>query len=186
MASAARPPGYLVGAGTAPLPPQPSTSRAYLPSLRRPRTSRDWRSLRDCRRGDDEQRARGRLSYDAPIRSADDIGATPLAARVVNVKPSRIRSLRELFEIYARCARDQRPMYGGGMAELGVGRGQIELLAALFHADAPNDVAPSAYNEEDPPGDLPASPLTPQPEAIGFRWDGVDTHHHSCHAPRDR
>jgi hypothetical protein len=111
-----------------------------------------------------------RVSYDAPIRSADDIGATPLAARAVNVKPSRIGSLRELFEIYARCARDQRPMYGGGMAELGVGRGQIQLLAALFHADAPNDVAPSGYNEEDPPGDLPASPLTPRPEATGFRW----------------
>src|SRR4051812_35249546 len=111
-----------------------------------------------------------RVSYDAPIRSADDIGATPLAARVVNVKPSRIGSLRALFEVYARCARERRPMYGGGMAELGVGRGQIQLLAALFHADAPNDVAPSAYNEEAPPGDLPASPLTPQPEATGFRW----------------
>src|SRR5919204_4689652 len=111
-----------------------------------------------------------RVSYDAPIRTAQDIGATPLAARVVNVKPSRIGSLRELFEVYARCARDQRPMYGGGMGELGVGRGQIELLAALFHADAPNDVAPSAYNEDDPPGGLPASPLAPRPEATGFRW----------------
>jgi hypothetical protein len=127
-----------------------------------------------------------RVSYDAPIRSADDIGATPLAARVVNVKPSRIGSLRELFEVYARCARDQRPMYGGGMGELGVGRGQIELLAALFHADAPNDVAPRAYNEEDPPGDLPSSPLTPRPEATGFRWTGVDAHHHSCRTPRAR
>jgi L-alanine-DL-glutamate epimerase-like enolase superfamily enzyme len=38
-----------------------------------------------------------RISYDAPIRSADDVGATPLAARVVNVKPSRIGSVRELF-----------------------------------------------------------------------------------------
>lgn len=111
-----------------------------------------------------------RVSYDAPIRSAADIGATPLAARVVNVKPSRIGSLRALFEVYARCARERRPMYGGGMGELGVGRGQIELLAALFHADAPNDVAPSAYNEDDPPGGLPASPLAPRPAAIGFRW----------------
>jgi L-alanine-DL-glutamate epimerase-like enolase superfamily enzyme len=111
-----------------------------------------------------------RVSYDAPIRSADDIGATPLAARAINVKPSRIGSLRELFEVYARCARDQRPMYGGGMGELGVGRGQIELLAALFHADAPNDVAPSPYNVDDPPGDLPASPLTPRPDVTGFRW----------------
>ena len=111
-----------------------------------------------------------RVSYDSPIRSAEDIGATPLAARVVNVKPSRIGSLRALFEVYARCARERRPMYGGGMGELGVGRGQIELLAALFHADAPNDVAPSAYNEDDPPGGLPASPLAPRPAATGFRW----------------
>ena len=111
-----------------------------------------------------------RVSYDAPIHSAEDIGATPLAARVVNVKPSRIGSLRALFEVYARCTRERRPMYGGGMGELGVGRGQIELLAALFHADAPNDVAPSAYNEDDPPGGLPASPLAPRPAATGFRW----------------
>jgi len=111
-----------------------------------------------------------RVSYDAPIRGAEDIGATPLAARVVNVKPARIGSLRALFDVYARCARERRPMYGGGMGELGVGRGQIELLAALFHADAPNDVAPSAYNEDDLPGGLPASPLAPRPEATGFRW----------------
>jgi hypothetical protein len=111
-----------------------------------------------------------RVSYDAPIRDAEDIGATPLAARIVNVKPSRIGSLRRLFDVYARCARERRPMYGGGMGELGVGRGQIELLAALFHADAPNDVAPSAYNEDDPPGGLPASPMAPRPETTGFRW----------------
>jgi hypothetical protein len=61
-------------------------------------------------------------------------------------------------------------MYGGGMGELGVGRGQIELLASLFHADAPNDVAPSAYNEDDPDGSLPGSPLPPRAAATGFRW----------------
>jgi L-alanine-DL-glutamate epimerase-like enolase superfamily enzyme len=111
-----------------------------------------------------------RVSYDAPIHGAEDIGPTPLAGRVVNVKPARIGSLRPLLEVYARCARERRPMYGGGLGELGVARGQIELLAALFHADAPNDVAPSAYNEDDPPGRLPASPLAPRPEATGFRW----------------
>ena len=111
-----------------------------------------------------------RVSYDAPIHDAEDIGATPLAAPIVNVKPSRIGSLRGLFDVYARCARERRPMYGGGMGELGVGRGQVELLAALFHANAPNDVAPSAYNEDDPPCVLPASPLAPRPEATGFRW----------------
>jgi L-alanine-DL-glutamate epimerase-like enolase superfamily enzyme len=111
-----------------------------------------------------------RVSYDAPIHGAEDIGATPLAARAVNVKPSRIGGLRPLLDVYAHCARERRSMYGGGMGELGVGRGQIELLAALFHADAPNDVAPSAYNEDDPPGALPRSPLAPRPEATGFRW----------------
>ena len=111
-----------------------------------------------------------RVSYDAPIRSAEDIGATPLPGRAVNVKPARIGDLQRLFEVYARCARERRPMYGGGFGELGVGRGQIELLAALFHADTPNDVAPSAYNEDDPPGSLPASPLAPSPAPTGFRW----------------
>ena len=111
-----------------------------------------------------------RVSYDAPIHGAEDIGATPLAARVVNVKPGRVGSLEGLFEVYARCAREGRPMYGGGFGELGVGRGQIELLASLFHADGPNDVAPSAYNEDDPPGLLPASPLAPSPASSGFRW----------------
>jgi hypothetical protein len=111
-----------------------------------------------------------RVSYDAPIRGPEDIGATPLPGGVVNVKPSRIGGLRGLFGVYARCARERRPMYGGGMGELGVGRGQIELLAALFHPDAPNDVAPSAYNEDDPSGPLPASPLAPRPEVAGFRW----------------
>jgi hypothetical protein len=111
-----------------------------------------------------------RVSYDSPIHTAEDIGATPLAARVLNVKPSRIGRLYDLFEVYARGAREGRPMYGGGMGELGVGRGQIELLAALFHADAPNDVAPSAYNEDDPASELPGSPLPPRPAATGFRW----------------
>ena len=112
-----------------------------------------------------------RVSYDAPILSADDVGT--LDARVVNVKPSRIGSLRRLFEVYARCERERRPMYGGGMGELGVGRGQIELLAAIFHPDGPNDVAPSAYNEDDPSDGLPGSPLEPRPEATGFRWSAV-------------
>ncbi len=78
-----------------------------------------------------------RVSYDAPIHSAEDIGATPLTARVVNVKPSRIGSLRALFEVYARCAREQRPMYGGGMGELGVGRGQIDCSPRCFTPTRP-------------------------------------------------
>ena len=55
------------------------------------------------------------------------------------------------------------------MGELGVGRGQIELLAALFHPDAPNDVAPSAFNAPELPDGLPSSPLIARRVGVGFR-----------------
>jgi hypothetical protein len=111
-----------------------------------------------------------RLSYDAPIHTTRDLHATPLAARNVNVKPSRVGSLQALLDLYAYCQTHGMRMYGGGMGELGVGRGQIQLLASLFHADAPNDVAPGGYNAIDPQDVLPSSPLGPRPAATGFRW----------------
>jgi hypothetical protein len=61
-------------------------------------------------------------------------------------------------------------MYGGGQFELGPGRGQIQYLASLFHADGPNDVAPGGYNDVDPPAGLPDSPLPVQTSDVGFRW----------------
>jgi L-alanine-DL-glutamate epimerase-like enolase superfamily enzyme len=111
-----------------------------------------------------------RVSFDAPIATATDIATAPFGARIVNVKPSRIGGVRALLEVYEHCERDGVRMYGGGMGELGVARGQIELLAALFHADGPNDVAPSAYNLPDLPPGLPQSPLTPPTAITGFRW----------------
>jgi L-alanine-DL-glutamate epimerase-like enolase superfamily enzyme len=111
----------------------------------------------------------GRVSYDAPIHSVDDLAATPISPRTVNVKPCRTGGLRALLALYAHCEAEGIQMYGGGMGENGVGRGQIQLLASLFHPDGPNDVAPSAFNSSDPPEDLPSSPLPPRPEATGFR-----------------
>jgi hypothetical protein len=105
-----------------------------------------------------------RVSLDAPIRTPADVGAT----RTINVKPSRIGGLRPLFALYEWCDANGVAMYGGGMGELGVGRGQIELLAALFHPDAPNDVAPSAFNALDPPDGLPSSPLVLDDVGTGF------------------
>jgi hypothetical protein len=55
------------------------------------------------------------------------------------------------------------------MGEVGVGRGQIQLLASLFHADGPNDTAPSGYNAAVPDASLPGSPLDPLPAPVGFR-----------------
>ena len=112
-----------------------------------------------------------RVSFDAPIATADDIAGAAFGARIVNVKPSRIGSLRALFDVYAHCEQAGIAMYGGGMGEVGVARGQIELLASLFHPDAPNDVAPSAYNMPDLPPGLPQSPLTAPAGVVGFRWE---------------
>ena len=110
-----------------------------------------------------------RITWDAPIHSTDDILAMPVLPRTVNLKPSRFGSLRALFEGYDFCAERGMGAYGGGQFELGPGRGQIQYLAALFHADAPNDIAPSGYDDLEPEPGLPASPLTPDPEPTGFR-----------------
>jgi hypothetical protein len=70
---------------------------------------------------------------------------------------------------YDYCAEQGMGMYGGGQSELGVGRGQIQVLASLFHPDGPNDIAPSGYDWAEFPEGLPPSPLDPALEATGFR-----------------
>jgi L-alanine-DL-glutamate epimerase-like enolase superfamily enzyme len=111
-----------------------------------------------------------RISWDAIIHSVADIQALPFQPRMVNIKPSRLGPLRELFGAYDYCEANGIGMYGGGQFELGPGRGQIQYLASLFHADAPNDTAPSGYNDPDVTDGLPQSPLAPQPSDVGFRW----------------
>ena len=108
---------------------------------------------------------RDRVAFDAPITRVSDI-----TTRVINVKPSRIGGLRPLFEIYEHCAANGIAMYGGGMGELGIARGQVELLASMFHPDADNDVAPSAFNAPELEAALPSSPLEPPSLSPGFRW----------------
>jgi L-alanine-DL-glutamate epimerase-like enolase superfamily enzyme len=113
---------------------------------------------------------RERFSWDALIHSIEDIEALPYPPRMVNIKPSRLGGLRNLLDAYDYCAQRGIGNYGGGQFELGVGREQIQYLASLFHGDAPNDVAPSAFNLPEPVAGLPASPLAPLPSAAGFRW----------------
>ena len=113
---------------------------------------------------------RDRVTWDAPIHGIADIEALPYPPRMVNVKPSRVGSLRELFATYAYCDERGIGMYGGGQFELGPGRGQIQLLASLYHPDTPNDVSPSGFHSPDPPPGLPESPLPPQAHDRGFRW----------------
>jgi L-alanine-DL-glutamate epimerase-like enolase superfamily enzyme len=113
---------------------------------------------------------RERFTWDAPIHSIADIEALPYPPRMVNIKPSRLGGLRNLLDAYDFCAARGIGNYGGGQFELGVGRGQIQYLASLFHPDAPNDVAPTGFNLPVPPAGLQPSPLPPAPSAEGFRW----------------
>ena len=112
---------------------------------------------------------RDRITWDAPIHSWADVEALPFAPRVLNSKPSRFGPVSRLFEFYDRCAEAGISLYGGGQFELGVGRGQIQLLAGLFHPEGSNDVAPGGYNAPEPLPGLPVSPLDPSPAATGFR-----------------
>jgi len=113
---------------------------------------------------------RDRVTWDANIHSVADIEGLPFAPRMVNVKPSRFGPLHRLFAAYDYCEARGIAMYGGGEFELGPGRGHIQLLASLFHPDGPNDVAPGAFNDPEPPPGLPSSPLPVAASDLGFRW----------------
>ena len=112
---------------------------------------------------------RERFSWDASIHSIEDIRSLPYPPRMVNIKPSRLGGLRNLLDAYDYCAEHGIGGYGGGQFELGVGRSQNQYLASLFHADAPNDVAPTGFNLPEPAPGLPSSPLAPAPTQSGFR-----------------
>ena len=111
---------------------------------------------------------RHRVTWDAPIHSAADITAQRWPPGTVNIKPSRFGTLRALFDTYDYCAARGIHAYGGGQYELGPGRGQAQYLAALFHPDAPNDLAPAGFDDPAPPPDLPCSPMIVIPAPIGF------------------
>ena len=110
-----------------------------------------------------------RISYDSPIYGVADLDTTPLPPQAVNIKPCRVGDVRSLLEVYAAVEERGLITYGGGMGELDVGRGQIQLLASLFHPEGPNDVAPGGYNFDTPAADLPSSPLPADPAPTGFR-----------------
>ncbi len=111
---------------------------------------------------------RERITWDAGIHDWTDVEALPFAPRALNCKPSRFGSVKRLFDFYDACAKHDIALYGGGQYELGPGRAQIQLLASLFHPDAPNDVAPDGFNVTEPVSGLPEPPLRVEPTA-GFR-----------------
>jgi len=111
-----------------------------------------------------------RLSLGASVHSTANLRSTPFEPDWCSITPSRFGTVRSLLETIEYCAERDISMYGGGQCELCVGRGHIQLLASLFYPDAPNEVAPRAYNKPTIRADLHSSPWShpmPQPG-----WNG--------------
>jgi len=113
-----------------------------------------------------------RVTWDYPIRGVDSIQRLPWEPSWLNIKPSRFGSVRSLLEAVEYCEAAGIGMFGGGQFELGVGREHLHALASVFYPDAPNDVAPSGYNDPEPSDGLPESPLDPPARPRGFEWGG--------------
>jgi hypothetical protein len=113
---------------------------------------------------------RDRITWDAPIHSVADIKGLPFPPRMLNFKPSRFGSLRNLLDAYDYAEDNDIRIYGGGQFELGPGRGQIQYLASVFHPDTPNDVAPGGFNSPALRDGMPSSPIRIEPAATGFRF----------------
>jgi hypothetical protein len=111
-----------------------------------------------------------RVAWDYPITGVESVEALPFEPEWLNVKPSRFGTVESLLATVAYARERGMTLYGGGQFELDVGREHLHALASLFYPDAPNDVAPSAYNRPDTERDLPASPLSPPSEPAGLRW----------------
>ncbi|MCW2956705.1 MAG: hypothetical protein JWO69_1574 [Thermoleophilia bacterium] len=126
-----------------------------------------------------DESALGRLSWDYPITGPRDVpgveGSTAtfsdLRPAAINIKPSRFGSLERLLETIALCEQEGIPCYAGGQFELGIGRTQVQTIASIFFADAPNDCAPAAFHgaSADDEG-LPLGPVD-VPPGVGFGWD---------------
>ena len=128
-----------------------------------------------CGHARDRRRARRRSRPDQ-LGRADPLDRRHrvVAVRAAGWSTSSRRGsagLPKLCATYDYCVESGIGAYGGGQFELGPGRGQAQYLASLFHPDTPNDLAPVGFHDNDPRPGLEASPLTPAPSAIGFRWE---------------
>lgn len=102
---------------------------------------------------------RDKITWDAPLHSLKDIKQLPFRPKVINIKPSRFGSIKELFAVYEHCLENNIGMYAGGQFEIGHGREQAQYLASLFHPESPNDLAPSEYNSVKKDQKLPDAPI---------------------------
>ncbi|MEF8831837.1 MAG: hypothetical protein V5A23_09925 [Halobacteriales archaeon] len=111
-----------------------------------------------------------RIAWDYPITGLDAVRDLPFVPRWLNVKPSRFGTVESLLATVEWAREHDVRLYGGGQFELGAGREHAHALASLFYPEAPNDVAPTGYNDPEPDPDLPASPLSPPTDPRGLSW----------------
>ncbi|WP_435361502.1 hypothetical protein [Haloarchaeobius sp. DFWS5] len=111
-----------------------------------------------------------RVSWDYPITGVESVENLPFEPRWLNIKPSRFGTLQSVLDTIDYCIDHDITMYGGGQFELDVGREHIQAFASLFYPDAPNDVAPSGYNDPELDDNLSRSPLEQQATLTGLDW----------------
>ena len=113
---------------------------------------------------------RDRITWDAPIHSVADIEALPFPPRTVNIKPSRFGRCGGSFR-HDYCDAKGIGAYGGGQFELGPAAARSSTWPRSSTPDAPNDVAPSAFNETELRQDYP-EPARPGFEHVGLPLGG--------------
>ena len=111
-----------------------------------------------------------RVSWDYPITGVESIRSLDREPEWLNIKPSRFGTVESLLSSIEYGLDRNITLYGGGQFELGVGRQHLHALASLFYPEAPNDVAPRAYNDPKPSAGHPESPLSPPTDPDGLEW----------------
>ena len=115
-----------------------------------------------------EQRLReagASCALDAGLLGPADLEGRSELVRSVSLKPARVGSLHAHLALAEACRSQGLETHGGGRFELGVGRLQLQTLAALLHPGAPNDLAPVQHHVGEDGTDLSSSPL----EVAGLR-----------------
>ena len=104
------------------------------------------------------------ICLDESIHSADDarLALALGAARIINLKPSRVSGFTESLEIYRVCVENGTPLWIGGMMETGIGRAANVAFASLPGVTLPCDIsATNRYYLQD----LTEPPFELQPDS---------------------
>lgn len=111
-----------------------------------------------------------KIARDIVIRSAADAARWAADGAMISIKAPRMGGVLEALRGLEAARAAGALAHIGGMWELGPGRDQARLLAALYCADAPNDVAPIPRHE--------GAPREPSPLAIRVDLPGFGPHPH--------